>query len=228
MKVYWNMIQGSEEWHKYRYRRVGGTGVKSIMGSKGASALIDDILSAWCEDFQHEEGYTSDDMQRGLDLEPIARQDVSAHFGKEFKEAGVIQSDLPILYVSPDGITEDLTEATEIKCPSRIVHQRYIRENKIPTEYFWQCMNYFAVNPKLQKLHFVSYRPEHRIPMFIKTITRDEVIHFKKKQTVDEFANEIRLVAQQLQGLAVKELTRLADDEFITFDSTVQKFIGAC
>jgi putative phage-type endonuclease len=220
-----DMIQGSEKWHKYRYKRIGGTSIKKIMGTSGASALVDDLVSAWLEPYEHEEGFTSDAMQRGIDLEPMARQDLSQSVGIHFEEVGAIQSDIPILMLSPDGISSCGKFACEIKCPSREVHQSYIRENKIPTAYFWQAMGYFAVNEKLEVLHFASYRPESMIPLWSKEIRRNDVIKFKKKQSVDAFATAIRVEAIHLQEMVVNELKRLQGEYFLQFGKQQNTFI---
>ena len=220
-----SMIQGSQEWHKYRYKRIGGTSIKKIMGTSGASALLDDLTSAWLETYEHEEGFTSDAMQRGIDLEPMARQDLSLSTGVKFEEVGVIQSDIAILALSPDGISSCGSIACEIKCPSRAVHMGYIRENKIPTEYFWQAMGYFAVNPRLKALHFASYRPESMIPLWSIEICRNDLVKFKKNQTVEAFAIAIRSVAVSLQEMVVDELNRLKDEYFLEFDKTQAKFV---
>jgi hypothetical protein len=55
-------------------------------------------------------------------------------------------------------------EAIEVKCLSSARHIEAFLTQKVPDEYYFQCMQYFIVNDKLRKLHFVCFDP--RFAMF--------------------------------------------------------------
>ena len=208
-------IQGSAEWHEERHGKIGGTSLKSLMLKKPieTSALFIELLSKNCENFKFDPGYTSDDMQRGIDLEPIARAEANIYTGLNFVEFGWCENTKhPISGCSPDGFTEDMKMGLEIKCPSAKTHTKYLLDNTLPDEYFWQCINYFLVNKDLEKLYFVSYRPENNFkPLFVTTITRDqELLHAKQKATVQAFVEMAESKLECIQPMIDSEVNLLS------------------
>jgi len=179
MKIYNEIEQGSTEWKKLRWGLIGGSSLKHIMiNDVEKGVIIDQLIFERTEDFEDEDGYISADMQRGIDLEPFAREALEKETGLKFIVPGWIQSDLPILGISPDGVTECLTFAVETKCPTGKTHVKYLRDNSLLlTDYSWQIVDYFATIPKLQKLYVVSYRPESKIKkLLIVEVTRETEI----------------------------------------------------
>jgi len=125
-----------------------------------------------------EEGFQSEAMERGNEFEPQARLELQKYTGLEFLECGWIKSDNELMGISPDGITADLTIQCEIKCPQPVAHLKMCVSNSIPLDYINQCVHAFTCNDKLQKLYFVSYRPECEIkPLFVKELTRDSLVN---------------------------------------------------
>lgn len=188
--------QGTTEWKQARHGLIGGTTLKDLMSTR-KNNFLDTLISEHCEPFTDEESFQSQAMLRGLELEPQARSYASEYLGHDFKEFGLCTiPKLPLNGCSPDGFTEDLKHGIEIKCPSAHVHVKYIRNNEIPPEYFWQCVNYFLINEALETLFFVSYRPENSItPFFFKEIKREEVAEhiemaFNKSIEINETLKE--------------------------------------
>ena len=207
--------QGSHEWHLERYGKIGGTALKSLMIKKPieTSALFLELISKASEDFELDPGYISDDMQRGNDLEPLARAEANEYTGLEFKEYGWCENEEhPLSGCSPDGFTEDKKNGLEIKCPSGKTHSKYLMDNVLPDEYFWQCINYFLVNKDMEKLYFVSYRPENNFkPLFVTTLTRDqEIMHTKQKATVQEWVTLAESKLDCIQPMIDSEVNLLA------------------
>ncbi len=189
-----NLVQGSEEWHEYRWGKIGGTSAESLM-VKDFQTLKNKLLACHLEPFEMEEGFTSEAMQRGNELEPLARQYISDYTGIEFLEYGWLQSDNELFGLSPDGLSECQEYSCEIKCPSKEVHTGYIVGDILP--YFWQNVSYFAVNPKLKKHYFISYRPESSIPAYIVELTRDSLVYRTKtiKENIGESADKLKAKA---------------------------------
>jgi hypothetical protein len=105
------------------------------------------ILSMATEEFQHTDGFTSAEMERGHELEPFARKELSTYIGVELLECGWLQSlDNELIGISPDGINFDETISAEIKCPGAKKHIKTILENKIPSDNIHQCLHYFTIN----------------------------------------------------------------------------------
>jgi len=177
MKIFRDIEQGSLEWHKIRYGKVGGSTSKRLH-TKGGD-LLNELIGARLEPYDPTaESFKNEAMQRGNDLEPFGRKEMVEYLGiPAFTEVGWIQSsDCSLLGISPDGINLNGTLACEIKCPSVKKHVEYIRGNEIPLEYVHQCVHYFTVIDGLETLYFCSYRPESEKRLFIKTLSiTDEV-----------------------------------------------------
>lgn len=180
MISYTNIQQKSEQWFDMKWGKIGGTLSKGLFIK--SDTLLIDILSQRCETYVHtEEGFQSDAMRRGNDLEPLARGYLAEYLGVEFKESGWLQSeDNELIGMSPDGITSDYTEQCEIKCLGTKKHYEILINDDIPLEYIHQCLHAFTVNPLLKKMHFLAYRPEAPKP-FIKTLSLDSEINLGTK-----------------------------------------------
>ena len=179
MAIYhFNIEQQSAEWFEIKHGKVGGTRAKELFVK--SDTLFFKLLAEHIEPFDedYEESYQSDAMQRGNELEPQARIELSKYTGLNFIECGWIESDNELLGISPDGITPDFKYQIEIKSPQAIAHLKMCVSNEIPLEYINQCAHAFTCNDKLEKLFFGSYRPECEIkPLFVKELTRDSLVN---------------------------------------------------
>jgi hypothetical protein len=203
----YNIIQGSEDWHKIRYSKIAGTLSKGLFVK--SDTLLIDILSQKLEPFELEdEGWQSADMQRGNELEPIARKKLSEYIGVELLECGWLQStEIDLLGISPDGISADETISAEIKCPNKKKHTSTILADDIPSDNIHQCLHYFTINEKLQQHYFCSYRPENELkPMFVKCLTRQSEINLgtKAKPVVKTVEEWVKLAKNEAVILAIE------------------------
>ena len=176
-----NVKQGTPEWHETRYRKIGGTLSSGLF--KKTDTLKLSLLGQFLEDFEDVDNYISADMERGNELEPYALKEAIKYTGLNFITAGWLQcEEISILGISPDGITADHKNAVEIKCPASKKHIETILNDSIPLDNIHQCLHYFTVNPKLESLTFVSFRPENKIkPLYCNTITRETEINLGTK-----------------------------------------------
>lgn len=181
--AHFEIEQCSEDWHRIRYGKVGGTMCKSLLGDP--ETLLNHIGGCSLEPFQLEdEGYVSDDMQRGNELEPQHRIEISKYAGVNFLKCGWLQNTtIPIIGVSPDGITADLTIAWEGKSPARTKHAATLYGKVIPVDNAKQVVHYFSSNQYLEKCYWSSYRPESEIPLFVKEVTRDTPMNLGTPKT---------------------------------------------
>jgi putative phage-type endonuclease len=212
MEAHFNIEQGSYEWHEIRHGKIGGTASKGLFVK--SDTLLFDLLAEKTESFIEEENYISDDMLRGMQLEPEAREWANKNFKCEFIECGWMQSDIELLGISPDGITADFKQAIEIKCPQAKRHIQTVIENKIPLDNLHQCLHYFTVNDRLEQLHFISYRPESIKPIFVKTLTRMTKINLGTKakpdfRVIEEWVEVAKNNATELQNQIKQTLSTL-------------------
>ena len=214
MIVYKEIKQRSEEWHELKHGKVGGTLSKGLFVK--SDTLMIDILSQITEDYEPQDGYISSDMQRGIDLEPFALEALEKEIFVEFQQVGFLQnSAIPILGISPDGITEDETIQVEIKCPGAKKHTETILADEIPQDNIHQVLHAFTVNPKLVWMYFVSYRWENKIkPLWYKMLTKDSEINLGTKakpviKTVEEWVAIARQNAEDLNKEINENLSKL-------------------
>ena len=191
-----DIIQGTDAWHRIRYGKIGGTRAKELLTV--SDTLLIELLGEHTEDFElDDDSYISKDMERGYELEPRARELLNQHESIELIECGWLQNETyKLLGISPDGISKDETIQCEIKCPAQKKHTKTIYLDEIPLDNIHQCVHAFAVNEKLEKLYFVSYRPESIKPLFIKLLTRDSIVNIgteakPKKATISDVVNLI-------------------------------------
>lgn len=193
--------QQSEDWFQKKWGKIGGTLSKGLFVK--SDTLLIDILSQRLEEFEPEEGYTSDAMEQGNELEPFALDYLKEYSGIEFQVSGWLQSEEnELLGISPDGITADNIKACEIKCFGRKKHYKVLLNDEIPRDNIHQVIQYFTVNPDLKELHWIAFRPE-AVKHFIKVVTLDTEINLgtekrPKMTTISECVSEAKKEAEQL------------------------------
>ena len=175
------MLQRSPEWYEIKKGKIGGTLSKGLFVK--SDTLLIELISQITEEFDLEDSFVSFEMQRGIDLEPEAVAELSRAVFVEFQSVGFIQSaSIPLLGISPDGISADHTVQCEIKCPQSKKHTSTLMADDIPSDNIHQVLHAFVVNPKLQRLYFASYRPENLVcPLWYKEITLSSFIDLGTK-----------------------------------------------
>lgn len=132
--------QGSEEWFQSRLGKVTASRVYDVMTktkSGYGAARKNYMMELLCQRLtgNREEGFTSSAMQRGNDLEPMARgryeieNDVLV-----IEEALIDHKTIKGFAASPDGMVGD-KGLLEIKCPNTATHIEFIRTGKISARY---------------------------------------------------------------------------------------------
>lgn len=159
MKKYKDISQGTAEWLHKKKGVITGTVLKSIMGTP--KARQDAIYEAIAERLTVgvEEEYENP-MERGVRLEPDAIAVFELETNKSVERIGFAEDDdNQFIGNSPDGFIGD-DEAIEVKCMGGKNHVKMWLTNEIPVEYYWQAIQYFIVNERLQRLYFVGYNPD--------------------------------------------------------------------
>jgi putative phage-type endonuclease len=171
--------QGSHQWHQMRQGIVTGTSLKSALGTpKVQETLLYQLVAERMTEPQIID-ISSAAVERGNELEPIARRVVRDETGIDFQETGMLFSDdLPGFGFSPDAICEDGGEiigGLEIKCPGSKKHVEYIVKNELPKEYYHQVMAPFLMSDKVQFWYFASYDDRnYERPLFLLKVTRSQ------------------------------------------------------
>lgn len=177
MKI--SQFQNREEWLDARGGKVTGSKLSDLVVNRGTGKkkgfyeLIAERIATKPDDEKP--------MDRGHRLEGEAIQKFMEDTGKLVDTSLVMwqRDDDDSIAISPDGFIsegERIEEAVEVKCFDSANHIKAFLTQEIPSDYQYQKIQYFVVNPNLQKLNFVFYDP--RIPCkpyFVIEVYREEV-----------------------------------------------------
>ena len=216
MKVYSEIEQGTTEWHNIRWGKIGGTTSKELHTK--TDTLLNKLVAAKLEGYDPtDDSFTNKNMERGNMLEPFARKYLEEYLGVKFEQVGWIEHDIcKILGMSPDGITADHRIMCEIKCPTLAKHVSYIRANVVPPEHVDQVVAPFSIHPDLKYNYFCSYRPECKIPVFIKRVELGTLVNIGTEkrpvlETVQSYANMKLIEAMKIEEEVNVELERILE-----------------
>lgn len=127
-------IQGTPEWHALRKTKITATDASIIMGAnhwKTKQQLYQEKISDDVKPL-----YMNERMQRGIDLEPVARDLFNLNSGWNMQPAVVIND---WAMASLDG-RDQLGLILEIKCPGERDHQ-LAKDGKVPDHYYPQLQH---------------------------------------------------------------------------------------
>lgn len=214
MKIFKELKQGSDEWKEFRHGKIGGSTAGKIMTKLDKPvtecAEFYQILAENMEDFDpFTNDYISFDMQRGNELEPLAREEYERIYDVKVEQFGWIEQDNNWIGISPDGWMPELKKAIEIKCPAANTHVKYmLNKNEFFEDYVWQIVHNFLVL-EIYSIDCISYRPENRYcSLVVNTVTLDTEIKISAKITkkVSELVEMEKIRLNELRYAIDKEL----------------------
>lgn len=168
--IFCELEQGTKEWLDWRDLGIGGSDAAAIMGSTPYM----DVMELW----QRKLGMlppiqTNAAMQRGHDLEPIARVEFELETGLHMRPGCYIHPTLSHMRASLDGISADGKYILEIKAPGLTTHREALA-GKIKPYYFTQMQHQLAVTGA-ELCYYCSYTDLPDIdPLYITEVHRDE------------------------------------------------------
>lgn len=200
-------VQGSEEWKQSRCGYATASRVADIMAKtkSGESASRRNyLMQLVCERLTGtvEESYTSAEMLRGIELEPVARSEFEVRHGILIDECGSVKHpEIEWFSASPDGMVDN-HGLIEIKCPNTAQHIALLLSGEIPGKYQWQMRAQMACTGR-DWVDFVSY--DDRVPANIMLATkrfhRDEEKEKEMLEEVKRFLFEVEEMTEKLRGL---------------------------
>lgn len=185
------LVQGSDEWLKYRTGKIMGTDASIILQVNPWSKPID----LWKEKL----GLTppkaeNKAMARGKALEAEARNLANLAYDQDFKDCVIESIERPYQAGSLDGISSDGTIILEIKCCGLKNHNA-ICEGNIPDYYITQVQHllsvsgadyciFMAYNPDAEeKIKYINIAPDKD---YIDKMNKKEYEFWKKLITLEE------------------------------------------
>lgn len=151
--------QGTPEWFALRAGKFSASRAAIVMGgldTSGLAGYIQDL--AWERVYGPiPEGFKSDAMKRGNEVEPEARDWYAFEKGVSVEEVTLVEHDALNAVWSPDGLVG--RGAIEAKSPRHKAWMEVKRTGKVPSEYRWQCKWAMWVGG-LEWLDFIAYQPQ--------------------------------------------------------------------
>jgi len=191
-----------QSWLDSRIGKITGTRLKDLISlrgtgrKKGFYELIAERVALPADG--------ENPMDRGSRLQEEALARFAKDAGKKVDTSFVmwVSDDNESIAITPDGVVGK-TEAIETKCLNSVSHIEAWLTQKMPSEYQFQALQYFIVNPQLKTLYFAFYDP--RIPhkdFFYLIINRKDVEEDieKYKQEQLEILAEIEKITLELTG----------------------------
>lgn len=172
---YPDLIQGTDEWHEVRLGIVTASVVGQLITGRTLQAaanpasraivaqLVAERITGWADPT-----YVSDDMERGWEDEPRARDAYAEHRGVEVAEMGFMVRDdwgFPIGY-SPDGLVGD-DGLIEIKSRRPKKHLQTILADRVPAENMAQIQCGLLVSGR-EWCDYISYAGG--MPLWVKRV----------------------------------------------------------
>jgi putative phage-type endonuclease len=188
------MDQQTDEWINARLGSATASRMNDALAGSETAARRGYLIQLVTERLtgQQQESYNSAAMQRGTELEPVARMAYEATNGFVDKAGFYKHPSIEWFGASPDGLVGD-DGLVEIKCPNSTTHVDYILENKVPTKYKRQMLAQLACTNR-KWCDFVSFDdrlPEHLQLFVVRFEPKQEEID-KLQEGVIKFLNDVQ------------------------------------
>ena len=178
-----NLEQGSAEWLEFRKNKIMASEAPIIMGVSPWST----VKKLWEEKLDLKETQASNRyMQRGNELEPVARQVYESLTNTEVSPVVVVSEKYPWMGASLDGLSACGTRVVEIKCPGKKDHD-IAASGKIPEKYYPQLQHQLAVL-SVDSIDYFSFNEESH---YLVTVQRDDDYIKEMIKREQEFYNKM-------------------------------------
>jgi putative phage-type endonuclease len=203
--------QGSPEWMALRIGKIGGSRVADVLteGRSGAESLtrrkyknelIRERLTG-----KKLDTYKTPAMQRGIDLEPMARAWYEVKYNTFVDQVAIVlHPSINGGQCSPDGIVEATNSLIEIKIPNPENHlDNILTGGKQLEQYYDQVQWQLACMPEKEFCDLVSYDPDmpDHLKGFVKRIYRDDEYINNMQNAVIAFLSEIETIVNNLKEI---------------------------
>ncbi len=201
-----DIAQRSPEWFQARLGKLTGSRAADMLATiknGEAAARRDYRLQLACERLtgqSQENGYVNAEMQRGIDMEPAALSAYEAATGELVEPVGFVAHDTLMAGCSPDGQIGKFAGILEIKVPKSATHLKYLRSQKVPTEYFSQITHNLWITGA-QWCDFASFDDRFPEPLRLLCLRVDradvDLVAYEKAALafLDEVSRECEAVA---------------------------------
>ena len=203
--------QGSPEWMSLRIGKIGGSRVADVLteGRGGAESLTkrkykNELIRERLTN-RKLDTYKTPAMQRGIDLEPMARAWYEVKYNTFVDQVAIVlHPSIDGGQCSPDGIVEATNSLSEIKIPNPENQlDNILTGGKQLEQYYDQVQWQLACMPEKEFCDLVSYDPEmpDHLQGFVKRIYRDDEYINNMQNAVIAFLSEIETIVNNLKEI---------------------------
>ncbi len=199
--------QGTDEWRQARAGKITASRIVDMLAKPkvaGEGMRANYAADLVCERLTGKampEGFKSDAMSRGTEVEPLARSAYEWVTDSEVKEVGfVIHPRLEFSGCSPDGLV-GLDGLVQIKCPLPAEHLRTLMGKEINRAYILQ-MQWEMACTRREWCDFVSFHPNWpaNLQLHVIRVHRNDDTIAEIELAARLFDNEINATVEKLRG----------------------------
>jgi len=194
--------QRTEQWYADRLGHATGSRAADILAGKDTMARRGYLTQIVTERLtgRQQDGYMNADMQRGIDIEPVARAAYQASRELVDEVGFVKHPTIQWFGASPDGLVGD-DGLIELKCPRSTTHLDYLQSGKPPAKYVPQMLAQLSCTRR-KWVDFVSFDdrfPEH-LQLYVARFQPTQEIIEQFEQKVIEFLKEAELLMEKMNA----------------------------
>lgn len=188
--------QGSDEWLQLRVGKFTGTDGQAVAADgKGLETLVFEKVAEIITG-KFKPSFTNTDIERGHELEAMARNSYELESGNLVKEVGFVELD-EFTGSSPDGfILED--GMVEIKCKNDANYARYLYDQKIDPAHNWQIQFNLMVSGR-EWCDYVIFNENFPKTTVITRINRNETEIAKLKAGVSVGIAQLKAILDKIK-----------------------------
>ena len=199
--------QGTPEWLLARAKVITASNITKVMSKGRGSAPSKTRMTYMIEKATEtltgnpvSNGFQSDAMKRGNELEPDARAFYTMLTGNSVEESGLIYlNELKRIGASVDGLVGD-DGLVEIKCPNLNTHVNYLLDGVMPSTYIKQVQTQMWVTNRAW-CDFISYNPDSHKMGFLVRVDRDEELIKSISDAVYAFIGDLDTLTEKLRNI---------------------------
>jgi putative phage-type endonuclease len=194
--------QRTEQWYTDRLGHATGSRASDILAGKDTMARRGYLTQIVTERLtgRQQDGYINADMQRGIDIEPVARAAYQASRELVDEVGFVKHPTIQWFGASPDGLVGD-DGLIELKCPRSTTHLDYWQSGKPPAKYVPQMLAQLSCTRR-KWVDFVSFDdrfPEH-LQLYVARFQPTQEIIEQFEQKVIEFLKEAETLMEKMNA----------------------------
>jgi len=190
--------QGTQEWFEIRKGKLTASHAQQIGNNgKGLNTYIHELMAEYYST-QEKEQLTNKHIERGLELEPIARDIYELETGDTVTQTGFIELN-EYAGCSPDGLIGE-NGLIEIKCINDTDYFRHLLYGieEVDTKYLWQVQMQMLVTNR-NWCDLVVYNPNFSQSLIIFRIEKDEEKQDALKKGIETGIELIKQIKEKIE-----------------------------